>query len=110
MEASAQRNQNRGRTLWAYADNRTGKGGTGAPHGSTNRLGPATRTIDRSGDPHEPLNSTQAAHLLGYKRPASLPAALRECADQVAELPSGRKRRHWSARPTAPPTPATGRS
>lgn len=86
------------RTLWAYADNRTGKGGTGPPRGSINRLGPAMRTIDRSGDPNELLNSTQAAHLLGYKRPASLPPAIRECADQVAELPSGRKRRYWKRR------------
>lgn len=86
------------RTLWAYADNRTGKGGTGAPRGSVNRLGPAKRMIDRSGDPDELLNSTQAAHLLGYKRSASLPPALRECADDVAELPSGRKRRCWKRR------------
>lgn len=82
-------------TVWAYADSRTGKAGTGAPRGNVNRSGPARREIDYRGDPDELLNSTQAATTLGYQRPASLPRALREHADIVEEQRGGRKRRYW---------------
>ena len=85
-------------TVWAYADNRPGKGGTGAPAGNANRLGPVRREIDRSGDPDELLNPTQAAYLLGYARPASLPHRLLELADDVTDLARGRKRRRWRRR------------
>lgn len=85
-------------TVWAYADGRPGKGGTGAPEGNLNRSGPARREIDYSGDPDELLNSTQAAALLGYTRTASLPPALREHADRVEELRGDRKRRFWKRR------------
>ena len=85
-------------TVWAYADNRTGKGGTGAPRGNANPLGPARRQIDRTGDPDELVTPTEAARVLGYIRPASLPAALRDHADEVRDLAGGRKRRRWKRR------------
>lgn len=85
-------------TVWAYADNRTGKGGTGAPRGNANPLGPARRRIDRTGDRDELVNPTEAARILGYARPASLPASLRDHADEIEDLARGRKRRRWKRR------------
>lgn len=85
-------------TVLAYADHRTGKGGTGAPRGNRNRSGPTRREIDYGGDPDELVNSTQAAAVLGYERAASLPPTLRAHADRVEELRGGRKRRYWKRR------------
>lgn len=82
-------------TVWAYAERRTGKGGTGGPVGNANPLGPRRRQIDRSGDPEELLTPRQAAAVLGYRQPGSLPKALQGLADEVREEPSGRKRRRW---------------
>jgi len=98
LPSGNQRRRWRRRTVWTYAENRTGRGGTGAPRGSTNRLGPARRRIDRSGDPEELLPPSQAAKVLGYVRPASLPRRLLEIADDIEDLAGGRKRRRWRRR------------
>lgn len=68
------------------------------PPGSRNRLGPSRRRIDRTGGPDELVNPTEAARVLGYARPASLPAELRNRADEIDELARGRKRRRWKRR------------
>lgn len=97
LPSGRKRRRWRRRTLWEFAAQRTGGGG-GAPRGNANPRGPAHRHVDRTGDPDELLNTAQAARVLGYKRPESLPRALRERADQTEELPSGRKRRYWKRR------------
>jgi hypothetical protein len=61
------------RTAWAAAEQRTGR--TGRPRD-------ATRTIDRSGEPTELVDATEATRVLGYKRVANLPQALREQPDE----------------------------
>lgn len=82
-------------TIWAYAERRSGRGGTGAPPGNTNYRGPGGRQTDRTGDPDDLLNSREAAAVLGYARLVSLPKALLAVADERIELPSGRVRRRW---------------
>jgi hypothetical protein len=81
-------------TVWATA------GDLPRGRGSHQRPGPRSRpgergTIGRSGDPAELVGSTEAARLLGYSGPTALPEALRQRADDVVTLPSGRVRRRW---------------
>jgi hypothetical protein len=76
----------RRRTVWAIADARTGKHGTGRPTG---------HQVDRGGDPNDLLGATQAARALGYAPTSPLPAALLELADDIQTGPAGRQRRRW---------------
>jgi hypothetical protein len=77
-------------TVWAVADERTGR--RGRPPGS---WAPARGPIDRSGDPHELVGSTEAARVLGYARPMSLPKALLALADDEERISGDRVRRKW---------------
>ena len=55
----------------------------------------ALTTVDRSGDPEELLTKPEAAKVLGYRSHRNLPDAFDAVADEVEDLPSGRKRRRW---------------
>ncbi|WP_067819929.1 hypothetical protein [Actinomadura kijaniata] len=98
------------RALWFWADQ------VEAFHQHhTARKRAALTPLDTSGDPTELVNSTQAAHILGYGRAKNLPPELLERADHIQTLPSGRQRRFWhrstiwkygaarGTRPTGPP-------
>jgi hypothetical protein len=95
LPSGAKRRWWRRSTVWAYADGRPGKGGTGGRLGNTNSRGPSRRRVDRSGAADDLLNSREAAAVLGYERIASLPRDLLDAADEKVELPSGRIRRRW---------------
>jgi len=84
------------RTVWHAAEQRTGR--PGRPVG-------AIRTIDRSGDPDEFVDATEATRILGYKRTASLPRALRDHPDEPGPPRRWRRATLWA---TAPETTTTG--
>jgi hypothetical protein len=58
--------------------------------------------VDRSGDPDELLNTTQAAKLLGYTNPSTITNYVRRDQfiqpDRVETTPSGAERRFWARR------------
>jgi hypothetical protein len=95
LPSGAKRRWWRRSTIWAYADARSGKGGSGGRVGNANPLGPARRRIDRTGAPDDLLTSREAAAVLGYVRVVSLPKSLLALADEKVALPSGRVRRRW---------------
>lgn len=83
------------KTVWTYADARTGKRGAGPGKGAKNRLAASTRTVDRSGDPNELVRGAEAARILGYRYARNLPDDLKERADKVETTDSDRKWRWW---------------
>jgi predicted DNA-binding transcriptional regulator AlpA len=52
-------------------------------------------TVDRNGDPHELIDSTEAARILGYTRPRNLTPAFLRRADEIETTPNGRHHRRW---------------
>ncbi|HKR58697.1 MAG TPA: hypothetical protein VJS64_03100 [Pyrinomonadaceae bacterium] len=79
------------RTLWAWAEDHVGHQRTGRPTGPKGPRG----TIDHHGNPHELVNSTEAARILGYAHRKHLPTDLLNQADQTQPMTDGRKRRKW---------------
>ncbi|GAA3339449.1 hypothetical protein GCM10020358_49140 [Amorphoplanes nipponensis] len=75
------------RTAWKAAEQRTGR--TGRPPGTT-------RVIDRSGDPDELVDATEATRVLGYKRVANLPQALRDQPDEQGPPRKWKRATLWS--------------
>lgn len=78
------------RTVWYACEQRTGR--PGRPAG-------ATRTIDRSGDPDELVDATEATRILGYKRTASLPRKLLEQPDEPGPPRRWRRATLWATTP-----------
>jgi hypothetical protein len=52
-------------------------------------------TIDHHGDPHELVNSTEAARILGYAHRKHLPPDLLNHADHTQHMTNGRQHRTW---------------